>query len=436
MASAPFAVDVLVVCALFDEFQALLDVTEDIVEPGWANGTSQSGWMTASATFRGDQAGLIRIVATFASGMGRDIALATVLELLNEHPARCLAMSGICAGRRGKVSLGDVIFAERLYSYDAGKITVEDGVPKFEGDILQFNPSRRWVQRMIAVANTVPPSWVSTRPEPAQEQQEEWVLRRLIDGENPLQAPDFKNDCPDWPNVLDRLTRRKWIEKGLTLTDTGRARADGLRLSHPDGTPPPTPFTVHVAPMATGAAVVEDIGIFPRLAQSMRKVLGIDMEASALGVAGHFRDIPVIVVKAVSDFGDPFKDDRYRSFAARGAAEYLLRLLKMSMDLLPDTAVLSTPVARPAVSGVPLDLIDILSELYPEPGQARAVWERAGGKGSEVENVSRPQDLWQRLWLRSTRGASVRPGMLLQVVTTDAPFNEVIQRHLAAWLKV
>jgi len=226
------------------------------------------------------------------------------------------------------------------------------------------------------------------------------------------------------------------FKKGLTLTDAGRVRAEELRLSYPDGPPPSTPFTVHVAPIATGAAVVEDAGIFPRLAQSMRKVLGIDMEASALGAAGHFREIPVVVVKAVSDFGDPFKDDRYRNFAARASAEYLLRLLKMSTDLLPGTRVLSNPVPSSPVSGVPLDLIDALAELYPEAGQARAVWERAGGKGFEVESVSRPQDLWQRLWLRSTRGAAVRPGMLLQAVAADAPFNEVIQRHLANWSKV
>lgn len=436
MTSSNIATDILVVCALFDEYQALLDVTDGIVGAGWIPATSRNGWLTASATFEDNQGKLVRIVATFASGMGREIALATVLELLSEFPARCVAMSGICAGRRGKVSLGDVIFADRLYSYDAGKITVEDGVTKFESDILQFNPSRHWVQRMIAVSHSVQAPWVRTRPEPPHEQQEEWVLLRLIDGENPLQMPDFEKTCPNWPDILDRLTRRKWIEKGLKLTDTGRAHADELRLFHPNGPPPPKPFTVHVAPLATGAAVVEDSGIFPRLSESMRKVLGIDMEASALGAAGHFRDIPVIVVKAVSDFGDPFKDDRYRNFAARASAEYLLRLLRMSTDLLPSAPVWSTPVQSHALSGVPLDLIDALADLYPETGQARAVWERAGGKASEVENVSRPQDLWQRLWLRSTRGASVKPAMLLQTVATDSPLNEVIQRHLANWSRV
>jgi len=211
MATSPPATDVLVVCALFDEYQALLDVTEGIVEPGWVDGTSKSGWLTASATFRDNRGEAIRIVTTFASGMGREIALATVMELLSEHPARCVAMSGICAGRRGKVSLGDVIFADRLYSYDAGKVTVEDGVTRFEGDVLQFNPSRQWVQRMIAVANSLPAPWVETRPEPTHEQQEDWVLRRLVEGESPLQTPDYKKACPDWPDVIQRLYRRKWI---------------------------------------------------------------------------------------------------------------------------------------------------------------------------------------------------------------------------------
>jgi hypothetical protein len=157
------------------------------------------------------------------------------------------------------------------------------------------------------------------------------------------------------------------------------------------------------------------------------------MEGSALGVVGAFRNIPVIVVKGVSDFGDSFKDDRYRAFAARASAEYLVRLLKMSMDLLPSAVASNTPAESPIISDVPMDLVDTLANLYPEPGQARAVWERAGGKGSDIESVSRPVDLWQRLWLRSTRGASVRPGMLLRAAASDSPYNEVIQKYLTIW---
>jgi hypothetical protein len=87
--------------------------------------------------------------------------------------------------------------------------------------------------------------------------------------------------------------------------------------------------------MATGAAVSEDESIFPRLAESMRKVLGIEMEASALGALGNIHNIPVLVAKGVSDYGDSFKDDRYREFAARAAAECLIDLLRNAVDLLP-----------------------------------------------------------------------------------------------------
>lgn len=432
MTSSPPA-DVLVLCALFEEYEALLQVSDGIAEPGWVRGTSRGGWMSANATFRNGKGEEIRIVATFASGMGREIALATVLDLLRDHSARALAMCGICAGRRGKVSLGDVIFADRLYSYDAGKTTVVDGVAKFEGDPLQFNPGPHWVQRMHAISNAAPARCVDSRPGPTYERQEDWVLQKLLDGDSPLLAADFNEACPDWADVLRRLYRRNWLAPELTLTAEGRKQAQEQRLYHPAGLPPAPPFKVHVAPIATGAAVVEDATLFERLSQSMRKVLGIDMEGSALGVAGAFHQLPVVVVKAVSDFGDPFKDDRYRTFAARASAEYLVRLLMVSVDLLASVAV-STPHTDAApTADLPIDLIDALAELHPDVGQARAVWERAGGKGSEVENVSQPRDLWQRLWMRSALGAAVRPGALLRVVAAEAPNNVVIQKYLATW---
>lgn len=40
---------------------------------------------------------------------------------------RWLAMCGICAGRRGEVSLGDLIVADRVFSYDHGKLIASTG---------------------------------------------------------------------------------------------------------------------------------------------------------------------------------------------------------------------------------------------------------------------------------------------------------------------
>lgn len=431
-----FAVDILLICALKDEYDQVLKVTDGLQPPRWHEYSLTGGWIVADASFATASGGTLRIRATHASHMGREEAQATASKLIGEQPARCIAMSGICAGRRGKVSLGDVVFAERLWSYDAGKTTEENGEQKFEGDPIQYNPSPVWVQRMQHVPIPQPNTpWLSSRPTMPLEHQEEWVLLRVLAGEEPSQHADFNTACPNWSAVLPRLWRRNWLVEPLTLTATGRKYAEKLALLHPGSLPAPPDFKIHVAPMATGAAVSEDTGIFPRLAKSMRKVLGIEMEASALGALGAVHDIPVVVAKGVSDYGDPFKDDRYREFAARAAAECLIKLLRNAEDLLPQqrtpTVLASGSLSSPSVTtSIPSDLINELAEEYPDVQSARALWQRAGGKGSDVENITRPRDLWQRLWQRSMQGAAARPERLLQAALADLPDNAVFCQNL------
>jgi nucleoside phosphorylase len=373
------------------------------------------------------------IRATWANHMGREQAQAVASALIQAHPARCLAMSGICAGRRGKVSLGDVIFADRLWSYDVGKIEKEDGKDRFLGDIMQFRPDPAWVQRMQAVSIPSDAAWLAARPRLSLEQQEDWALLRFLVGDDPRRSSEFDSACPDWTAVLTRLWTRKWLERSFVLTVAGREKANELELLYPRGLPEQPEFKRHVAPLATGASVTEDDGIFPRLATSMRRVLGVEMEASALGALGEMHRVPVIVAKAVSDHGDSFKDDRYRDFAARAAAECLIGLLRGCADLLPERAP-GSPANAPhgaPKTGLPLDLIQALAELYPDVRDARALWERAGGRRSEVEDVPRPVDLWQRLWGRSMNGASVLPEALLQAALADHPNNKILADHLA-----
>jgi nucleoside phosphorylase len=432
-----FTIDVLLICALKDEYDQVLKVTDGLQSSGWDEHPITSGWIVADADFTTATGDILRIRATHASHMGREQVQAVASKLIFDQPARCIAMSGICAGRRGKVSLGDVIFAERLWSYDAGKINVEDGVEKFQGDPIQYNPSKVWVQRMhhvpIPSAST---SWLSSRPRLPLEHQEEWVLLRLYAGEEPSQHPDFNSECPNWSDVLQRLWKRKWLEKPMKLTDTGRQYVEELTLLYTNKLPEPPDFRIHVEPMATGAAVTEDAGIFPRLANSMRKVLGVEMEASALGALGEVHDIPVVVAKGVSDYGDTFKDDRYREFAARASAELLIVFLRNVVDLLPkhNTPMGSTTInllSPPSVSSIPSDLINVLAEEYFDVQQARSLWQRAGGRASDVENITRPRDLWQRLLQRSLQGASARPEKLLQSALEDLPDNAVLRQYLA-----
>lgn len=438
--------DVLLICALKDEYDQVRAVTNGLLDPGWVESTGPRGWIVADGHFVTRSGAPLSIRTTWASHMGREAAQAVASMLIQAQPARCLAMCGICAGRRGKVGLGDVIFADRLWSYDAGKVTVEDGKQRFQGDILQFHPPLAWIQRMQRLSIPPEAAWLLERPALPLENQEDWVMLRLLAREDPRRVSDFERACPDWSAVLPRLWQRQWIDKPLTLTDLGRAHATEVELIYPRGLPFPPDFRVHVAPIGTGAAVTEDESIFRRLATSMRKVLGVEMEASALGALGEAHAAPVIVAKGVSDYGDILKDDRYRSFAARAAAECLIALLRDAADLIPGPTPVSKAISaqRPAEAAtsaqpghqfsavLPGELIHTLAEQFPDVRDARALWERAGGRAAEVENIPRPHDLWQRLWLRSMQGASVRPATLLRRALEDLPNNGVLLRHLGA----
>lgn len=81
---------------------------------------------------------------------------------------------------------------------------------------------------------------------------------------------------------------------------------------------------------------------------------------------------------------------------------------------------------------MPRDLLDFLAEHYPDVRDARALWQRAGGRGSEVENISRPFDLWQNLWRRSVQGAAAQPEVLLREVQQDYPGNPVVAQYLSS----
>lgn len=432
-------VGVLLICALKDEYDQVLQVTDGLIDPGWQEYPDNNGWIVADASFATPSGNPLTIRATHASYMGREQVQALASKLISENPAKCIAMSGICAGRRGKVNLGDVIFAERLWSYDAGKITVENGEQRFQGDMLQYRPSTLWVQRMQHLKMPSDAEWLALRPQLPYEYQEDWVLLRLLAGDsNPSQHSDCHKECPDWSEVLKRLWQKTWLEKPLVLTETGRKRAEELQLLHPHGLSEPASFNIHTAPIATGATVTEDSKLFDRLAENMRKVLGIEMEASSLGALGDIHDIPVLVAKGVSDFGDAFKDDRYRQFAARASAECLIALLRDGEGLLLNRASKNTDAlaayspSLPDLSAIPRDLIDVLAEQYPDVRDARALWVRSGGKASQVENIPNPRDLWQRLWQASRQGAAARPEAILVEALADLPANITLQNYLAA----
>lgn len=103
------------------------------------------------------------------------------------------------------------------------------------------------------------------------------------------------------------------------------------RIRHPDGIPPRPDWRFHVAPLATGSKVIEDERIFDRLSKTAREVLGLEMEAHAIGAVAWDQQRRFLVMKGVMDHADSFKDDRFKAYAARASAECLIAFLRQHL---------------------------------------------------------------------------------------------------------
>ena len=422
--------DVLIICALRDEYNALLQTLNQDGETSWKE-EIVDGWTVAKAKIE-SPSGTLSLMATWQNFMGRDQAIASTTSLLQQEKNRikCICMTGICAGRRGKVHLGDVIFADRLWSYDTGKSVVIDGVESFQGDQLQFRPNPKILQRMQSF-NLNEANWLNLRPVYSLDYQEKWLLSQLIEGNKPTDNEVFRTYCPSFPDVIKRLRKRNWITaQGFELTESGLEEATKLKEENLFGLPNDPDFSLHIAPIATGNTVKEDDQIFNHLAsRDMRKVLGIDMEASGLAALGEILDIPVIISKAISDYADTFKDDTYRHFASRASAECLIKLLINCADLILDRKESNELIIEDSIAPH-TTLINELSNLYYDVNSIRSIWVKSGGKPSDISNMSNISDLWFELIHKANNGSNVTINDLVKNMLIDFPKNQSLQQYL------
>src|SRR4051812_39922987 len=99
--------DVLVVTALLDELNALRAIEGGVGH--WTEGRHPS----TGFVFHYRQIDTLWIAAAWAGEMGETATATRATLLINHLNPACLAMCGICAGKRGDVFLGDAIVADR-----------------------------------------------------------------------------------------------------------------------------------------------------------------------------------------------------------------------------------------------------------------------------------------------------------------------------------
>ncbi|XXX78777.1 pentapeptide repeat-containing protein [Sorangium sp. So ce134] len=381
-------VDVLVVTALQDELEGVL-AQGDGGAAGWRELRDLGGFRYYRRAVPSAHGGSLAVAAAWIGEAGQRTAAIRGQQLLTELDPACLAMCGICAGDPGKVALGDVIVADRLYGFDEGKRVAPPGrEAELLHDLRTFDLAATWKMDAAFLARELDLAALSRERPPSREAQQRWLLDALHaheaeGGPSPVAHPDRRRACPGWTARLKEAVKDGLVAtKGgaLRLTDAGRERALEERLLHPDGPPADPPLCVRVGAIATFAAVVQDAGVWGDVQRLVRGTLGLDMEGAAIGELAALCQKRSIFIKAVSDHADLAKDDGFRAFACRASAAVLFAFLERHLE----------PAPRPerSPSGRRAPAVEV--ERRPEDGDPgeRAFEDRHDGFLQRIERVA------------------------------------------------
>jgi ankyrin repeat protein/nucleoside phosphorylase len=286
----------------------------------------------------------LRILVSWQPKYGPTQGLLHFQDMLDEFRPRFAAMTGICAGDRNALALGDLVVAERAYEYGAGKVILDaNGIPRLKHDVETWQPDDTLVQYAGMFQDWRDDVAKLRRPR-SKRQQREWLLNELLKPATPrvedIPLTKRNRNAPRWRQLLDELTNgpASW------LTPEGRLREPEAVEQLRKG-PRPFPYrdprevTQLVMVMGSGPAVRSD-NPFPELRDPERKLIAVEMESAMFYHAVH--SIPelgnrCLVVKGVSDYGDPDKDDSYRHYASEAPAIYVYHFIRayVNSQLMP-----------------------------------------------------------------------------------------------------
>lgn len=316
-------VDVLIVAALKMELDAVLGALA-------ARRVEMVSSTVDGAPVRTGQMALpsgrtLRLVAARPTRMGPTAASTLASALAIRLGPHAIAMPGVCAGNPAEVALGDVVIAEIAFAHDEGRRTVSG----FEPDHRQVPMDDRWLHFAQELTADGLPSYGPAPDDLVLAQ----VVRAVSEGRAP--AADLlvrRLTGSDARSALLRAEAAGLIQRSgsaFRLTDEG---AELLDKAYAYGEPPwdTLPYQIRPGPMASGAVVVKDGVTWDALrVAGVRTITALDMEAAAIAQVAHRLRVPRwVVVKGVMDHADPAKDDRVKAFAARAAADVLLRFLE------------------------------------------------------------------------------------------------------------
>jgi nucleoside phosphorylase len=333
-ASGNLYFDVCIICALAVEARAFMRVLTQQCNVQFEQGYSiRNKYGYRYAPIQNDRGEPLTIHVSWPPNYGPVEAGLHLRSVLEECSPRFAAMTGICAGDKEAVHLGDIVVAERAFTYDNGKFTIDShGRQVYLHDTITYQPrpevlqfARMFDQWELAVVS------IPRRPR-SKRQQREWLLNKVQETTgrvDEIEEQELRKYAPGWRKIVNELQEGSNPYLSLERALINPARVQELRYGREEFPfkDPPRP-ACHIQSMASGSAVRADHP-FNSIQIPVRGTVTIDMEgATFYRTLANFPAIHALLVKGVSDYADGDKDDTYHRYAASVSAAYILSFIK------------------------------------------------------------------------------------------------------------
>ncbi len=211
---------------------------------------------------------------------GNPSATAATHDMIATLTPRCILLMGIAAGIRGKIKIGQVVFAERVVAYESGAAEDDE----------RGNASFRH------------------RPDTNRPSHALWQ--------------DVVNYRPD----ADRI-RARFEDANGRIPDPANGQEDAFDAYVVRS------LSSSLATVASGETLFKSRSLLAKLRDVHGKIEAADMEGAGFFEGCRRSNTPCLVIRGISDFGDEFKDDRFHEFASRAAAAVMADFIANGLDL-------------------------------------------------------------------------------------------------------
>jgi nucleoside phosphorylase len=253
--------------------------------------------------------------------------------LIRSFKPQFVGMTGLCAGDQTLVALGDLVVAERTFSYDSGMLIRDaSGLQVYQHATTTWQPRPEILHSLRMFTEWQ--SGLATLPRPLSlHQQRDWLLSTLYKLPShhfdDIPPKDLERYAPLWRKILTLLRNdsEPWLSRDRILVSPARVKDLYYGPTNFPYLDPSQPI-IHIKPIASGNTERAD-NPFAEIRYPVQDTVAIDLEGSTFyRTLADFPEIPSLLVKGVGDYADSVHDETYRSYASAASAAYMLSFLQ------------------------------------------------------------------------------------------------------------